>query len=519
MSESTVAVPIPASRPVPRPRSTITTHQGLRALASAAGLGLAGDLLLRQAPWGLNLLLWTLLLGAATLHLQRSVQDRVVIRPWLPLAVAVAAMMTWRDSPTLKALDLAALGLVLALASWSAHGGSVRLSGLIDQVTAVLFGVFEAWAGAAQLVFQDVRWGELPRTGLTRNLGALLRGLAIALPVVGVFAALLASADARFEGWIGSLFAWNVDELIGHVVMATVFAWLAGGILRAIPLAGGGTRAEALPLPKPRLGVVEVSLVLGLTNALFLAFVVFQLPYLFGSAALVEAPGHASYADYARRGFFELVTVAGLVLPVLLLLHWFLKPARALHLFIFRGFAWMQLLLVSVIVASALHRMRLYQGAYGLTELRLYTTAFMLWIMLVLAWFGISVLLRGRREEFAFGALVAGGVVLALLHAANPDAFIVRTNARLASADRAFDVPYATSLSADAVPALAAALASLPRADRCEAAQALHRRWGSESAQDWRAWSWSRGRARAAVHRLSACAGSAGGATGPAGHR
>ena len=55
-------------------------------------------------------------------------------------------------------------------------------------------------------------------------------------------------------------------------------------------------------------------------------------------------------------------------------------------------------------MGSGLHRMRLYQGAYGLTELRLYTMAFMLWLGVVFGWFAWTVL-RGHRERFAWGAL------------------------------------------------------------------------------------------------------------------
>ena len=56
-------------------------------------------------------------------------------------------------------------------------------------------------------------------------------------------------------------------------------------------------------------------------------------------------------------------------------------------------------------MASALERMRLYQRAYGLTELRLYSTAFMLWLAAVCCWFLVTVL-RGRRSGFAIGAVV-----------------------------------------------------------------------------------------------------------------
>ena len=55
------------------------------------------------------------------------------------------------------------------------------------------------------------------------------------------------------------------------------------------------------------LGPVELGIVLGLLNVLFLAFVIVQFRYLFGGAELVRVSTNLTYAEYARRGFIELV--------------------------------------------------------------------------------------------------------------------------------------------------------------------------------------------------------------------
>lgn len=504
MSECSPSSLAPAS-----PRAQTASSQPLvarhapAALVAAASLGLAGDLLLRPVPWGLNLLLWTMALAAVAHRVDRRAGAGGATRHWAPIVILAAACMAWRDSPVLKALDLVVIGLVLALAAWHVRGGAVRRAGVSEQLLALLHALFDAWTGTLLLVFQDIRWGDLPRGAATRHAGGLLRGLAIGLPLAALFGRPLGSADARFERWLRALFQWDVGAMATHLLVAAAFAWIAGSILRALPLRGAAVPVEAPRLPGPRLGVLEVAIVLGMLNALFLAFVVMQVPYLFGGSTLIEG-GTLNYSEYARRGFFELVWVAGLVLPVLLGLHWFMRAERPTHTHLFRGFAWMQVLLVMVIVASGLHRMRLYQAAYGLTELRLYTTAFMGWIAVVLAWFCMTVL-QGRRDRFAFGALLAGGAAVAALHVANPDAWIVRTNLERAREGRRFDAGYAASLSGDAVPVLVAGLPALPEKERCAAAGALERRWGGPG--DWRAWSWGRSRAHAAVSRAVPAAG------------
>src|SRR5262245_41251763 len=103
-------------------------------------------------------------------------------------------------------------------------------------------------------------------------------------------------------------------------------------------------------------------------------------------------------ADLRRiraQGFFELVGVAALVLPLLLAAHWLLRKEKARDEIVFRVLAGAQIALLFVMMVSAFQRMRLYQREYGLTELRVYTTVFMGWLAVVFVWFTMTVL-RGR---------------------------------------------------------------------------------------------------------------------------
>jgi hypothetical protein len=161
------------------------------------------------------------------------------------------------------------------------------------------------------------------------------------------------------------------------------------------------------------------------------------------------------------------------------------------------------LILLDVMLASALYRMRLYTVQFGLTELRFYTTAFMGWLVLVFGWFGATVL-RGRRERFAGGAVIAGWLVLAALNLVNPDGTIVQVNLARAHAGRPFDVAYAEQLSADAVPALARGVPGLPGPDACTTAVRLSEHWRRQFAAPSR---WTIGLARAPREPI-ACGGS-----------
>src|SRR5439155_19156209 len=139
----------------------------------------------------------------------------------------------------------------------------------------------------------------------------------------------------------------------------------------------------------------------GMLDLLFGVFVLLQIPYLFGGAQHVVTRAGVTYAAYARRGFFELVFLSALVLPLLLHSHAMLRNAGRGGELIYRLLGGTQVLLVMVIMASAVLRMRLYQAEYGLTELRFYTTAFMVWLALVFAWL-VPTVLCGLRQRFAF---------------------------------------------------------------------------------------------------------------------
>jgi hypothetical protein len=124
----------------------------------------------------------------------------------------------------------------------------------------------------------------------------------------------------------------------------------------------------------------------------------------------------------------------------------------------------------------------------------------------MLLWLAATVL-RARRDVFAFGALAAGLSTVALLFVVNPDAIVARTNVtRMASANASvrFDVAYATSLSADAVPVLIDALPALPADVQCPLARHLLRRWPPERERSLRSWNWSAARASDTVREHEA---------------
>lgn len=403
---------------------------------SALLLGLAADVLLRWIPWGINVTIFVALFIIAAAVASRAAGRN--IHPFAALAALLAAAgIAWRDSPVLLTLDILLLLVFLPMLALGARQVRMAAAGLSQVAMAMITTGAQAIAGFPQLMVSDLTWRDIPRGAALRTGGVVARGVLISVPALLVFGSLLASADAMFADVLKEIFYFDLQEVILHVVVTAIGAAVCAGFLRSFALSG------AAPMPtKPqflRMPVAEASIAAGMLNLLFAAFVAVQFPYFFGDIKTM------TYSEYARRGFFELMWVVALVLPMLLIVEWLVGPSR-----VFRILAAIQVALILIIAASAYHRMALYREAYGLTRLRFFTTAFMIWIAVLLIWFAITVL-TGNRARFAIGALASAVATVVILHAINPDAMIMRTNlARAATGQHAFDAVYARKLSDDA---------------------------------------------------------------------
>ncbi|HET6682004.1 MAG TPA: DUF4173 domain-containing protein, partial [Gemmatimonadaceae bacterium] len=521
----------PAST-VPSPRALLAR----RALLGAVLLGLVADPLLRHGPWGIGLLIWMLQFAAVVVALVRQT-GRTFEREsilWLTVAVLCAAGLAWHDADTLMVFDVMAMLIALVLLAMSL--ANIPVAGLsrarVRDLVRAAFGTgLEVATGAIPLVLRDAELHTALRSASEGPTRRIARALVITLPVLLVFTLLLTQADPIF----GSFFILppiDIEVVLSHVVIAGFFAWVVTGWLRRSLLAHrGGRTPVTTPFPLA-LGATDVAFALGALNVLFAAFVIVQIGWLFGGEALVLRTTGLGYADYARRGFFELMCVAGLLLPVLLASRALVPESEARTLRLHSRLALPLVVLLGAMMVSAGARMRLYVQYYGLSVDRLYATAIMIWLAIVFVWL-VATVLRARPRLFAAGMVASGYAVLLALHLLNPDALVARTNLARAGTARpgtaGADPLYLASLGGDAVPVLVSALLSAPpaadaaaAAARCSAAATVLDRWtgerGAQKTGSWTQWNLARNRAVTAVRanegalRGIACAKVAGGA-------
>ena len=461
------------------------------ALCSAAlGLGVLADVLFRGRPLGVNALIWAVAFVAALSVLLRI--GGVPLhqgRRWMAAPLVVfAALLMWHTSPLLQAANLLAVCGAVAIGALRRTKRNVRHAEVDDYVAGAVTAGAATIVGAAELMQSDVPWQDLRRGLRAPRASGFARGLALGLPFLLLFGGLFAAADAVFENLLASTVpslpkAWWLDA-----VLVVAVAWASAGLLRDLLATRETDRVLTLRAKAPRIGATELAVALGAVNLLFLAFVVVQLRFLFGGRELVEARVGLTYAEYARHGFFELVVVAVLVLPLVLAVDAVLRGTpRQVRLV--RSLAAALIVLVGVVMASALERLWLYQQEFGVTELRLYATGVVLWLAVVFVWLAVTVL-RGRRHLFATGAVVLGFAATLVLNVIDPDALIARTNVERPRAD----VSYLAGLSDDAVPTLLARLPGLDPALRRPLARALLERTSAHESR----LSWNLSRQRAA---------------------
>ncbi len=288
---------------------------------------------------------------------------------------------------------------------------------------------------------------------------AILRGVLITIPLLLLFSLLLAAADTIFSDMLGSAFDWLkldiFDNFIPHILIILFLTWLgAAALWHALtksekPLAIQPDK----PLFKPFLGLTETSIALVSLNILFAFFLVVQFRYFFAGSANVSIDGF-TYAEYARRGFFELVVVALITSVLYFSLASFTKRDTGVKKRAFSVMAGLLLAQVSVMLISAFQRLRLYEQAYGFTSSRLAAHVFMVFVGLLLLALIIMELTNSFRKLGL--VLVLGVLAFALVMVGlNEDALIAQQNLERAVQGEKLDAAYLIhGLSNDAVPTL-----------------------------------------------------------------
>jgi len=479
---------VPSSAPVPAPAPSAVDvppvvdplfgrhwadvpGSGRPVVLAALGVGLLAGLLIPYRDLGLAFFLVLLAAGGTVWWAAKRRTD-----PFTVTCLTLAALCTL-PVLLLDAEWIVALCLLAGTASLVAGvTGGRRLAEFVVAGVAWPLSALRGQPWLARSVRGVLGSGRAPRVLLTAlsSVGAVL-----------VFGLLFASADAIVAGWLDALFP---DVSVTSFVQRSFTGVFVGGAtLAAAYLALNPPDVSAVPGGRASAAAhrFEWLVPVLLVDLVFAVFVAAQAAVLFGGHDYVQRTTGLTYAEYVHQGFGQL-TVATLLM---FLVVWAAsrragpEPGDVLWLRISLG---LLCALTLVVVVSALHRMQLYQEAYGFTQARLVVDVFEGWLGVVVLAVALSGVVRWGTWVPRF-ALISGVVGLLGIAAVNPDDLIARHNIERYEETGKIDVEFLATLSDDAVPWLSF---QLPEPLRT---QALGDREPADD--DWLAWNLGRWRA------------------------
>ncbi len=431
-------------------------------LAGAILLGILGNILLYENEPGISIPVFVIAFYGI---LFASCGRELKFKPDLPWALSIPVLLLsltylFYSNTFFRILNLLAIPLLIVVQTVLITGNNTyswhTLSFLVDIVYGFFYRVFA-------FIFKPVKVlasllpskARKPGGGVV---GKVFLGLLISVPLLIVVVSLLGSADKIFESYmnrIPDIFEGiDLGEFFGRavfflVIFAAAFSFIYSLIEKKRPEAsveGDGS----ISLPKIWDKVVVIT-VMAIVNVIYLMFVIIQFAYLFGGADLAAAS--YTYSEYARRGFFELITVTVINFGIMLASVGFTKMDSGPASRFLRSLYSLLVGNTAVMLVSAYYRMLLYEDAYGFTDLRILTQAFMIFLLVL---FGIS-LLRVWRDGFSLAKpfIIAAVAAFVIINYVNIDALIAGNNLERYSKTQKIDVNYLSLLSYDALPEIA----------------------------------------------------------------
>ena len=346
------------------------------------------------------------------------------IRPpkesWFWLAVLLAIGIPYALWSSLYLFQILALMTVAAYWTLSASGRLLdekKTSGWVffDVCNSIAVVPFCNFLCQIKALFGNCRTedeGKEKSTGATGR--AVLLGMVIAIPVLLIILPLLSSADAGFEYLVGNAAAF-IEEHLLSILLRLLFALPVSAYLYGLVFGGiSGRNTEKFQITKLQETAKQIRCVpdaavctaLAILCLVYILFIGLQGTYLF-SAFTGNIPHNFTYAEYARRGFFELCQIGLWNLVILWGAGLFSKTERREHR-ILSLLTVLLSVLTLFLIATAVSKLGMYISVYGLTVNRIIPMVFLIWMALVF----VCVILNQRYEIRTVRICVMAGAVL-----------------------------------------------------------------------------------------------------------
>lgn len=249
-----------------------------------------------------------------------------------------------------------------------------------------------------------------------------LAGLICAIPVLIVVVPLLVSSDDAFRGMMSNIFSNSFTTILKAIfgILLCMFVISYGFSLK---------NGRVLKTKKSKFTGIENVYIVSFLSAIGICYLLYlfsQLAYFFSAFKGFLPNGDITYSQYARKGFFEMCIIAVINLGIVFLSIVLAKKQNGKVCHSIKAIATFIAIFTLIIITTAISKMTLYIDAYGMTVLRITTSAFMLFLAIVF----IAVILRIylNKINIVKTALIAAGCVVLILGTINVNAVCAEYN-------------------------------------------------------------------------------------------
>ena len=225
------------------------------------------------------------------------------------------------------------------------------------------------------------------------NFKKILIGVVLSIPFLIVISTLLFNGDLVFRELINQSFSgffeYFKDFDLGKFYFRTIVFIISTLYIMGFLYSAKLVKKEFKPYEmKANIDRTIAITFLTMLNALFLVFCVIQFTYLF-TDGLLTLPADFTYAEYARKGFFELLFVSCINFAVVIVFLNFMKKIENKNLVKKMLFA--LCIFTGLLISSSFYRMFMYVDSYGFTILRVAVLTFLTMECMLIVMAAISI--------------------------------------------------------------------------------------------------------------------------------
>ena len=286
-----------------------------------------------------------------------------------------------------------------------------------------------------------------------KSFGKIMMGLLCAMPVLVIVVPLLLKSDDAFSGMMSSIFVSFTDGVsaVFKLSLGAGFAILAVSYGFSLKFGRFSNAKES------EISGIDNTYIISFLSAISLCYLLYlfsQLAYFFSAFSGFLPNQEITYSEYARKGFFEMCVIAVINITLVFLSMLFSKKQNGKVCAGIKITSTFIAIFTLIIIATAISKMVLYIDEYGMTVLRLTTSAFMLF--LAVSFLAVILRIYSSKINIVKTTLVTAGIIVLLLGTVNVNGVCAKYNYEIYKTQKSheIDVGAMYELGDDGIPYL-----------------------------------------------------------------